>query len=189
MEQSPPPRDGSRAGEAETGVGTTQQGEVADTEKEVGTAAEGAGWGQGRARGRGCGAGHHSAPLLRAARCAPRPPAALARQPLCVRRAGREESRWGTAEAPRSPTASAGSRPRSSPSPPLPPPTPGPSSSHWAASCPRPAAHPTPPGAGRSPPSRTVPSSCFPTPSPGLQGGENKLKAEQLRDSNKLPST
>lgn len=45
------------------------------------------------------------------------------------------------------------------------------------------------PARGVHPPhSRPVPL-FIPPPIPGLQGGENKLKAEQLRDSNKTPRT
>lgn len=74
--------------------------------------------------------------------------------------------------------------------------SPRPESGHWAASSPRPAAHPPHPARGARSPHARSPAYCkaphptrFSATIPGLQGGENKLKAEQLRDSNKTPST
>lgn len=67
---------------------------------------------------------------------------------------------------------------------------PDPSCSHWAASSSASCRAPYPARPGAFTPPHSLPVPLFiPPPIPGLQGGENKLKAEQLRDSNKTPGT
>lgn len=177
---------------AVTSPGTASRDRGSESGGDSGGGGGGSGVGPGRARGRGCGAGCATAPPGCALPTVPRSGGwlGLASPFVCGALARRSAARAQQSLLE------------------VPPPRPGPgrafllllhssllpapgrSSSHWVSSSPRPAAHPTLPGSGRSPSPLPRPVPFFISlPIPGLQGGENKLKTEQLRDSNKTPSS